>query len=469
MKKRFYPFFKIESPAIKAKGTFGSVWRSYRSDPEIGFSGLSILHRTAMNALVRLRFRRIGHLPFDHLSLNSYEVQRFDDCAAPLDPKKSALRGLPEYWNIPEPVIVPKISRLPDAVHFYDGTVLLPDGHFCSKRVSWKCIMGISEKFDDGVRRDGKLGIWSRFAKIFWHDRATRFKAYDIVDKPVSNSRQELLFYPDPVTRTALVRRHIPCVYVPGRCFTTRLNKLTFLNYGHFVHDVLSLIYYEDLGAIAPGRDKVIAPPMFMPMQEALFRKVFEGYEIVQASPHYPLRAEELLYPAGFRGLKRNGFNPAATASLARRMRRIMTPYSGKGKRKVCVSRRDGRDRHSHARNFANEYAYEARMRELGYDVVEVSALDPEDQFALWANTTDIVGIHGAGMMNMIMMPSGSNFTEIAGAAHELGEKVHCPNFNVRCAMAAGHNVGGLSATIDAQGNPVIDLDKLEAMLLDAS
>ena len=442
----------------------------------IGFSDMRMLRRTAMNALARLRFRHVGHLPFDHLSMFGYEVQRFDDRAAPLDLEKAAPRGLPEYWKIPAPVIMPKISRLRDAIHFFDGTVLLPEGFFCSKRKRWKCIIGVSGKSGARAGSESESGIWSWFvaiskllATIFGQDRATRFEACDIVGKPVGNSRGKLLFYPDPVTGTALVRRRIPCVYVPGRCFTARFNKLTIRNHAHFVHDVLSLIYYEDLGAIAPGRDKVIAPPMFMPIQEVLFRKVFEGYEIVQASPYVPLRAEELLYPVELCATPNHGFNPAAIASLARRMRRIMVPYSGKGERKVCVSRSDGRARHTNSRNFANEDAYETRMRELGYDVVQVSSLAPEDQLALWANTTDIVGIHGAGMLNMIMMPSGSNYTEIAGAAHELGGKGHCPNSMVRCAMAAGHNVGGLSASLAAQGNPVIDLDKLEAMLLDAT
>ena len=97
----------------------------------------------------------------------------------------------------------------------------------------------------------------------------------------------------------------------------------------------------------------------------------------------------------------------------------------------------------------------------MGYDVVQVSALDPESQFSLWSNTADIVGIHGAGMMNMIMMPPGGNYTEIAADIGRSG--------TVRCAIAAGLRVGVLeNGARDAQGNQAIDLDRLEALLLDA-
>ena len=77
---------------------------------------------------------------------------------------------------------------------------------------------------------------------------------------------------------------------MPGRCFSARSGG--FRNCGHFVHDVLTRICYEDLGATAPGREKIIAPPMFLPIRKILFDKVFEGCEIVQVPPNVALRVE---------------------------------------------------------------------------------------------------------------------------------------------------------------------------------
>ena len=68
---------------------------------------------------------------------------------------------------------------------------------------------------------------------------------------------------------------HENVMAVPGRCFS----KLTNIscNFGHFVHDVLSRIYYEDQDVISPGREKVIAPEFVYPIQKTLFEKIYEG------------------------------------------------------------------------------------------------------------------------------------------------------------------------------------------------
>ena len=196
---------------------------------------------------------------------------------------------------------------------------------------------------------------------------------------------------------------------------------------------------------------------------------IYEDYEIVQVPPEIPLRVEELLLPANLSSDLE--FNPTAIAALAKRMRRYMAPYAGNERRKVCISRRDGkrvRGIEYLGRNFANVVAYETRMRELGYDVVTVSTLAPQEQFALWANTTDIVGVHGAGMMNMIMMPSEGNYTEIAGVPRNPNATGHtpCQNTIIRCAAAAGHRICGIPSGFDQQGRPMIDIERLGEVLL---
>ena len=421
---------EADSPATATKRTFGSVWRSYRSEPnsESGYSGMPLHRRAFMNALARLKFRHVRHATFEQLSSAGYNVQTYDDGTARLEPEKIARKDFPEQWKTPIPVIAPKVATLRDAVLFMDGSALLPDGHFC-----W---------FD------------THFTRHHWRTPGK----FDV--------RPTTFLYADRATDSALIRRHLLCIDVPGRCFSLRVKY--WENFAHFVHDVLSRIYYEDLGAIVPGRDRVIAPPMPWPMQNALFRKIFEGYEIVHVPHHVALRVEELLLPANL--CRRESFNSAAIAALAKRMRRIMAPYAGKEKYKVCVSRKDASParRIRHKRNFANIEDYENRMRKLGYLIVNASEIAPEEQFKLWPNTTDIVGIHGSGMMNMIMMQSGGNYTEITGVkkGDPRGELI--TNSIVRCPMAAGHRVGGLACPPDADGRQKIDLDRLEALLLDA-
>ena len=424
MSERSQPISEKASPAIGTVERFRNAWRSHRANLS-RHSDLPVLFRTLKRATARLKLPLVGHATFEQLFSAGYDVRTFDDGAMPLEPEKIVRGVLPERWKNPQSVITPKIATLKDAVLFASGMALLPDGRYCHSDTSFT-----------GERR---LKTSHNF-----HARSGKF------------------FYADPETVSTLTRNRMRCVDIPGRCFSTLAGIPR--NFGHFVHDVLSRIYYEDLGAIVPGRDRVIAPLLPMAMQKALFREVFEGYEIVEAHPGVALRIEELLLPANLSSHGR--FNPSSLAALAKRVRRIMEHHAGKEKKKVCVSRNDSPTKTSHKRTFDNVDAYESRMRKLGYLILNVSELGPKEQFMLWPNATDIVGIHGSGMMNMIMMPSGGNYTEITGT-DKRGRS--CPNWTARCAMAAGHRVGCLVCARDAQDRQSIDLDRLVALLLGAT
>lgn len=369
--------------------------------------------------------RQIRHATFEQLSDAGYEVEFIEDGAVPLDRDESLRREIPESWKRSQQVAKPKVATLKNAKLLPYGAAILPDGLFCYSDSSfgqknWRRSFPSRFSFGDGETDEGTVKMS--------HERVAA---------------------------------------VSGRCFSTLCN--TWRNFGHFVHDVLTRIYYEDLGAIAPGREKVIAPEFAFPMQKAMFERVFADYEIVHAPPGTMFEVEELLLPANLCSWTR--FNPEGVASLARRMRRIAAPYEAEGGIKVCVSRGDGpsgpniiRDR-----DFSNSDAFETRMRELGYRVVEVSSLDPEDQFALWANSSSIVGVHGAGMMNMIMLPAGSFYAEIAGNATGPEYAAKRAVLTTRCAAAAGHRVHGLESSHDDDSRQWIDIDRLEEMLRKAS
>lgn len=401
-----------------------NIWKAYREEYSKK-KDISSFEKTLMSGFARLNLRHVRLSSFGQLSSAGYDVDTFDDGAAPLEPENVPHGNLPGIWKCRQPVLTPKVATLRNAVLFDDGAVLLHDGRICFS---------------------------TRYFDLDNH-------------KPPHGPRKTLRFV-DPATDSALIRRKFRCMEVYGRCFSTRSRFPR--NFGHFVKDVLTRIYYEDLGAIAPGRDKVIAPHFHMPMQEVLFRAVFEGYEVVRPPRDAPLRVEELLLPANLCCYFE--FNPAAVAALAKRMRRIMAPYAGKERYKVCISRRDSEksDRNrKFLRDFANNDAYETRMRQLGFDVVEVSTLDPETQLALWANTTDIVGVHGAAMMNMIMTLSRGNYTEIVGAPvrPDVVGGAFWPNLTIRCAMASGHRVCGISSRFDRHSRPMIDIERVEAEL----
>ena len=369
--------------------------------------------------------RQVRHATFEQLSEAGYDVEFIEDGAVPLDLEVSLRQEIPENWKRPQRIAEPKVATLRGAELLHYGPALLPDGRFCYSdssfgQANWRVSFPSRFRFADGETDNGTVNMS--------HERV---------------------------------------VAVSGRCFSTLCN--TSRNYGHFVHDVLTRIYYEDLGIIAPGREKVIAPEFAFPMQKAMFECVFANYEIVRSLPRTLFEVEELLLPANLCSWTR--FNPKCVEALARRMRRIVAPYEAERRIKVCVSRGDGpsgpniiRDR-----DFANADAFETRMRELGYQVVEASSLDPEGQFALWANASSIVGVHGAGMKNMIMMPAGSFYAEIAGNATGREYAAKRAILTTRCAAAAGHRVHGIESSHDDDYRQWIDIGRLEEMLRKAS
>lgn len=350
--------------------------------------------------------RHVRHATLEDLATAGYPVERIEDGAKPLNPVAGQV---PDNWTRPQQTIIPQVATLKAATLFQDGSVLLPDGHYCY--------------YD------------TTFNIEPWRERHNR----------------SVMRFIDPDSDDALIRPHARSMTIAGRCFSTLSN--TTHNYGHFIHDVLSRIYYEDLGVIAPGRETVIAPQFKFPMQKILFEMVFKGYQIVQAPPGTAFEVEELVMPANLCSSLR--FNPKGIAALAARMRKLMAPYASTERHKICVSRRDGKD--SGGRAFVNMEAFEAGMQAHGYRVVEVSKLDPKVQFDLWANTTAIAGVHGAGLMNMILMQPG-HYAEIAGAPRG-------PNYTARCARAAGHRVVGMAGATNKDGNPSIDLDRLYKLL----
>ena len=393
-----------------------NIWEAYRTQFDVTHSNLNRHYRALKFANDRLTLKIVKYATFDDLAAAGIDVRRIDNGAVEFRPSKGKL---PENWAIPQELISPEVATLHDALLLKNGAALLPDGYYC---------------FHD-----------ASYAFENWRKKIVR----------------GMVKFTDPKSDQILVRRPGLRKRIYGRCFSTRSDN--YGNMGHFIHDILSRIYYEDIGTISPGREKIIPPLKMFPMQKFLFERIYADYEIVETPPRTALKVEELLLPRNL--CSDYGVNPAAISSLAKRMRGIAAPYAGSRKRKICISRRDSQHGGVPGRKFVNMEAFEELMRKMGYDIVEVSKLGPEEQLELWANATDVVGIHGAGMMNCLFMQPGASYTEIAGAPVVSDPDHFVAHSTARCAIIAGHKVSGLVGELDHDGNPVINMELLKEIL----
>ena len=256
---------------------------------------------------------------FDHRLNFGHDVRLIRDGARPLELSGLKTDEMPVHTHRTLKVIEPKTATLRDATLYPDGSALLPAAH------------GHPEIYFTGGMRNP--------------DFLVNMNNYDFLEH---------------VERQASLYVHPTVVPVPGRSFSTCMEY--FRNFGHFIADILSRIYYEDLGVIAPNQDKVIAPFFKFPMQKVLFEKIFSNYDIVQSPTLAKYEAQELVIPANMCNVTK--LNPNAISALARRMRRIVKPYSGPENFKICVSRNDGI--HSRERNFVNYGDFEKLARDMG-------------------------------------------------------------------------------------------------------
>ncbi len=78
------------------------------------------------------------------------------------------------------------------------------------------------------------------------------------------------------------------------------------------------------------------------------------------------------------------------------------------GRRRIFISRADGG-----GRGIINEAEVLALVARHGFDVVRLSDLSLTEQIALFAAAEAVVGVHGAGLTNLLYMPEGSLVVEL--------------------------------------------------------
>jgi capsular polysaccharide biosynthesis protein len=118
------------------------------------------------------------------------------------------------------------------------------------------------------------------------------------------------------------------------------------------------------------------------------FDPLFEGRNIVYQAPDTYVK---VLQEVHF--IKRSRFDRTELFEVLDLLK-AQLPFSD-GNRRVFLTRRG-------YRSLVNAPQIEAIAQELGFEIVDTSQLSLGDQMALFAATRHVVGIHGAGLTNML-------------------------------------------------------------------
>jgi tetratricopeptide (TPR) repeat protein len=81
---------------------------------------------------------------------------------------------------------------------------------------------------------------------------------------------------------------------------------------------------------------------------------------------------------------------------------------AGRTRRKIFISRAD-----AVGRNLINSSEVEGALRERGFDIVTLSGRNARDQIELFSSASHVVGVHGAGLTNVLFSPPGTRVLEV--------------------------------------------------------
>ena len=147
-----------------------------------------------------------------------------------------------------------------------------------------------------------------------------------------------------------------------------------------------------------------------------------------------------------------SGFVAAADVALLRERAGALLQASGSGSdRLLFVSRRLARAREHTAPPWTDKM-----FRDLGYEMVDAETLDLAEQIRLFSSAREIVGLHGAGLANMIWAPPGCRIVELFPA----GWFNDCYG---RLALTCGHTYS--YSAIEPQG---LDVSQIRLLLQDS-
>lgn len=209
--------------------------------------------------------------------------------------------------------------------------------------------------------------------------------------------------------RISLIRSLVMLIFKKKKIF--RLSKAYFvtdnysLNYFHWINDVLPKIYYlekEKLEEIVLLSEKVYEISY---VKDSL--KCFKiNFKVIRKDEYIYVKKLSLLGSVAGEG----GQNPELMQGVVRNVKQFynISEAPEKNKRKIYITRKN-----ESTRRTLPIGELESFLAKKGYNLVVAEKLSFKEQVELFSKCSHLIGVHGAGLTNMIFLEPKSKILEI--------------------------------------------------------
>ncbi len=187
-------------------------------------------------------------------------------------------------------------------------------------------------------------------------------------------------------------------------------SRLSWCNFAHFVHDTLiQTPTFADAGAhIGQSLQPILVGPAFhYPIMPEIFARAAGP---TSKPPLFTrgrfFRVKRLFVPTTHFAPSRNAIARGAIARLMQTLSTALQDHRGPQKRRFFISREDSSRGGDREPAFGNAGALQFALGELGIEPLIVSRLDPSAYLDAFVNSELIVGLHGAGLTNVVLSPT---------------------------------------------------------------
>jgi hypothetical protein len=233
-------------------------------------------------------------------------------------------------------------------------------------------------------------------------------------------------------------------------------------NFGHFIHDVLGqLIVYEHISKLRGQRlTPILVHPLRYPMQRRLFEALVCPLDDAIYLDDGPVAAS-LCFSSSQPFHHDNSMSFAAMRTMREGMARV-AQEAAKGAEispRVYIAREDSA---KGDRQFFNMVEAEALFERYGFARVVISRLEVEEVANVFRNCQVVIGVHGAGLMNVLF--SSAEKARLIELLDFPGSWSSIHSVVSACGLEA-HRIPALAPTPESGGLPLIDLEKVQALL----